>query len=339
MSKVLLPTVDFPPQQGGVARYLGALKESFPDEIQVVYWNTPLSRWEMFREVISFGRDYSQIWTSHVLPIGTMVYAAKFITKTPYVVFLHGMDFDLARRSRWKCLLTKRILRGARRVVTNSEALAKEVAKFAGITKPLVVYPTIADQFLKEGQSYDPLKKELRDRGRVRLLTVSRLIQRKGHEKILKAIQQLPNVEYWIVGEGPHSRTIRMRIKDLGLEDRVRMIGYVSDDQLLDYYKRSDIFVMPTTRTPFDREGFGIVYLEAQLFGLPVIASDHPGVDEAVENRRGGFLVNDVQSLRAAIKQLVDDPELRRKMGMAGREYVLNHFTREGQTQKLKELL
>lgn len=339
MSKILLPTVDFPPQQGGVARYLGALKKSFPDEIQVVYWNTPLSRWEMFREVMTFGRDYSQIWTSHILPIGTMAYAAKLITKTPYVVFLHGMDFDLARRSRWKRMLTKRILRGARRVVTNSESLAQEVESFAGIMKPLVVYPTVADQFLRAGEAYDPNKKELHEGGKVGVLTVSRLVQRKGHEKILKAIKKLPNVEYWIIGEGPQSPRIRMRIKDLDLEDRVHMLGQVDDRELLDYYRRADIFVMPTTKTPLDREGFGIVYLEAQLFGLPVIASDHPGVDEAVENHRGGILVNDADSLRSAIRRLVDDPRLRREMGMKGRDYVLSRFTRQKQTEKLRELL
>lgn len=338
MSKILLPTIDYSPQQGGVARYLSAIKKTFPDDIDVLYWKLKLGRREMFREILSFSKDYKQLWTSHVLPIGTMAYFAKRITHVPYVVFLHGMDFDLARRNFWKEVLTKRVLRNAKRVITNSEALAREVEAFAKISHPLVVYPTLADAFLDEGLRYDIAKKSLREGGKVRLLTVSRLVQRKGHEKVLKAIKHLPNVEYWIVGEGNYRARIEMRVKDLGLQDRVRMFGMVSDQELTRIYKEADIFVMPTTRTPLDREGFGIVYLEAQLFGLPVIASNHPGVSEAVVDRVTGYLVDNITDLRASIHRLVEDTDTRRKMGFAGREYVLTGFTRERQCEKLKEL-
>ena len=97
---------------------------------------------------------------------------------------------------------------------------------------------------------------------------------------------------------------------------------------------------MPTIKTPRDREGFGIVYLEAQLFGLPVVATKHPGVDEAIVDKGTGFLTIDhPDALKFALKQLIGDSDMRERMGKAGHEFVLGGFTRETQMRKLGALL
>lgn len=336
---ILLPTVDYPPQQGGVARYLHAIKETFPNNVEVLYWNMPIGRWEMFREILSFSSRYRQIWTSHILPIGTMVLLVSFLKRKPYTIFLHGMDFDLARRNRWKRFISKRILKKAAHVVVNSQALKEEVQAFCGAKSIMVVYPTVADTFLKEAQSFSFQDKHIHENSPVKLLTVSRLVERKGHEHVLMAIKDMENVQYTIVGEGPFSAAIRRRIKDLGLQHRVKMLGAISDEKIIEMYKTHDIFVMPTKKTPLDREGFGIVYLEAQLFYLPVIASNHAGVNEAVMHRKTGILVNDIHELRSALHELASDRDLCHKMGKQGREFVLQNFTREKQFSKLKEIL
>jgi phosphatidyl-myo-inositol dimannoside synthase len=338
MSNILLATLDYLPQRGGVARYLGAIKQTFPEKINVLYWNTAISRMEMMRELITVSKGHSAVWVSHVLPVGTMAYFAKFITGIPYTVFLHGMDFDLARRDSWKRFLTRRILKNAQHIVVNSNALAQEVRGFVG-RDSLVVYPSIADSFLHEGREYNPEDKKLREQGKVRIVTVSRLVERKGHVDVLEAIRYLPNVEYLIVGDGGYRNRINMRIKDLNLQHCVQMLGEVNDQELMQLYKSADIFVMPTKKSDLDREGFGIVYLEAQLFGLPVIGSNHEGVDEAVINRSTGFLVRGTQELRDAIKKLADNAQLRRRMGRAGREYVLAGFTRDKQFSKLEKIM
>ncbi|MFH1767103.1 MAG: glycosyltransferase family 4 protein [Patescibacteria group bacterium] len=336
MSKVLLTTLDFPPQQGGVARYLWALKQTFQDEVDVLYWRKTPSKWEMWRDLTSGSAGYESIWVSHILPVGTMAYLAKFVTQKPYVIFLHGMDFDLARRNRWKKFLTRRILKGARRVVTNSQALAYEVQSFVNIIEPMVVHPCVVDYFVGASQA-TPL---VADKTKVTLLTVSRLVERKGHIQVLEAIRNLPNVHYTIVGDGPYYGQIYFRIKDLGLEHRVRIIRNASDEELPRIYQSADIFVMPTIKTEIDREGFGIVYLEAQLFKLPVIASNHPGVNEAVLDKVSGFLIEeDIDTLREVIERLVNDSETRKRMGAVGRDFVLAGFTRDKQFPKLRELL
>lgn len=338
MSSILLATLDYLPQRGGVARYLAAIKQTFPDKINVLYWNMAISRLDMLREIITMSKGHSAVWVSHILPVGTMAYIAKFITGVPYVVFLHGMDFDLARQGAWKRFLSKRILNSAKQIVVNSNGLANEVNQFVS-RDSLVVYPSITDKFLDAGSNYNIEDKALREQGNVRILTVSRLVERKGHVDILEAIRYLPNVEYLIVGDGSYRNRINMRIKDLNLQHQVQMLGEVNDEELVKLYKSADIFAMPTKKTEFDREGFGIVYLEAQLFGLPVIGSNHEGVDEAIINRSTGFLVHNTQELRDSIKKLVDDPQLRRNMGMAGREFVLSKFTREKQFSKLEKIM
>lgn len=335
MSKVLLTTIDFPPNRGGVARYLWALSQELKDDVHVLHWRNNPGRLEMYRDLVQSTKGYQSIWISHVLPVGTLARIAKLITRRPYVIFLHGMDFDLARRDRRRRFLTKFILRGASRVVTNSQALASEVKAFAGINEPLVVYPVVAKQFVDASMQVHAQPNP----HAVTLLTVSRLVERKGHIPVLETIRDMPNVHYTIVGDGPYYRKIFYRIKDLGLETRVRVIRDATDAQLPAIYQSSDIFVMPTHRTALDREGFGIVYLEAQLFGLPVIASNHPGVNEAVLHRQSGLLLNDRSELKNAISALVNDEQARKRMGGVGRDYVLQNFTRDKQFSKLRELL
>jgi glycosyltransferase involved in cell wall biosynthesis len=124
---------------------------------------------------------------------------------------------------------------------------------------------------------------------------------------------------------------------DLG--HRVTVKTDVTDDQLPDEYRSADIFVMPTTKTHHDREGFGIVYLEAQMFGLPVIATKQPGVDEAVRDGEGGVLIGDnLEELVAAIQRLKNQT-IRSTLGARGRARVSKQFTREQQMYKLKSVL
>lgn len=336
MNKVLLATVDFPPQQGGVARYLWALKQTLGDRVEVLYWPKPLGRSQMLRELWRAAKQCETIWVSHILPIGTMAWLIKLVGRKPYVVILHGMDFDLARRNWWKRFLARRILKNAQRVVANSHALAAEIQAFVRIREPLVVHPCIPD-FLVQGSRRPAV---VGNEDIVTLLTVSRLVERKGHLDVLRAVRDLPHVRYLIVGDGPYYRKIYYRIKDLELQDRVRIIKNVSDDELARMYQQADIFVMPTQKREFDREGFGIVYLEAQLFGLPVVAANHAGIDEAVLDKVTGFLINDQQvELKRVIEKLAGDRELRQRMGQFGRDFVLAGFTREKQFAKLHQLL
>jgi len=336
MLSVLLPTVDYVPQRGGVARYLEAIKKTFPQDIDVLYWNKPIGKFSMLRQLHRETKRHRQIWTSHILPIGTLCYLLEKWNGTPYVIFLHGTDFDLARRNIWKRFLAKKILKSAKRVVTNTQALANEVKEFASVDNPLVVYPAVQDELMQLGvtESRDNL-----DHSIVVLLTVSRLVERKGHERVLKQLIGFPDIEYKIIGDGPQKKYLQDLVIALGLSDRVEIISDADDDDLVQHYKRADIFVMPTTKLRTDREGFGIVYIEAQYFGLPVIASISPGVNEAVVDGKTAFLISSDDELRTAMERLISDVGLRRKMGQDGKTFVSSKFGREKSFKRLETLI
>jgi phosphatidyl-myo-inositol dimannoside synthase len=363
MPKILLPTIDYPPARGGVARYIGAILQSFPGDVTML----PIKHMKLDRlawKLLWRSRGYEAIWVHHVLPIGTAAMIVKRLVNKPYVVFLHGLDFDLARRNPWKRWLLKNVLMSARQVVANSEALAKEIQSFAALANtPTVVYPPLADDFVRAAQDSAKTKvnlhklaelavgvahqqtpmlvssRSLGPETSLRLLTVARLVERKGHLKVIEALKQLPDVSYTIVGDGPMLKQINEAIVASDLGHRVTVKTDVTDDQLPDEYRSADIFVMPTTKTHHDREGFGIVYLEAQMFGLPVIATKQPGVDEAVRDGEGGVLIGDnLEELVAAIQRLKNQT-IRSTLGARGRARVSKQFTREQQMYKLRSVL
>ena len=162
------------------------------------------------------------------------------------------------------------------------------------------------------------------------LLSVARLVPRKGIDTVLQALPQLlvqsPDLQYWIVGNGPTRASLGQQAQELGLMHAVRFMDEVSDSDLPDIYRRATIFVMPA-RADYHAgsvEGFGIVYLEASASGLPVVAANSGGAAEAVIENETGLLVpsDDPPALTQALLRLLDDPALRQQMGRAGRLWV-----------------
>ncbi|MBT4857367.1 glycosyltransferase family 4 protein [Candidatus Uhrbacteria bacterium] len=331
MSKILLPTLDYPPRTGGVARYLSAIKDTLGDDIEVLFFEDVPGRFSMLRTLLQRSGTVEQVWTSHILPIGTMLWLISLVRKIRYSVILHGMDFDLARRSAWKRWLSKRVFKKAEHVFSNTSALAEEIEEFSG-RKPVVIYPCIGDAFVEASSI---VRRENHDG--IRLLTVARLVERKGHMDVLRIVNLMPELHYTIVGDGVMRKEMQEYIDQNDLADRVEILRSVPDRKLPSIYSKSDIFVMPTHKSNTDREGFGIVYLEAQLFGTPVIAVSHPGVDEAVIDGVGGILLADKEGLESAIKKLASDDTLRSEMGVRAQKFVKERFTRDKQFSIFKE--
>ncbi len=325
MERFLLPTPDYPPKRGGVARYLSALVSTFPESIQPLLWKSFPSYREMMREFWSRRKEYDVVLTSHVLPVGTAACMFRCMTGKPYDVILHGLDFDAARSVPRKRFAMRIVLFFARRVFANSRSLANEVSTFSHRSCN-VMYPCVTDEFV---EAADVLVRAPNP-DVIRLLTVGRLVPRKGHMKVVEAMKQIPNSTYTIVGDGPMKKEILDAITALDLESRVTVLQHVSDGKLPEMYTTHDIFLMPSTKLDTDREGFGIVAIEAALFGLPVIATNQPGVDEAVIHEETGLLIEDtLHDLVHAITALATDASLRNRLGKNGRERVMREFTRE----------
>jgi phosphatidylinositol alpha-1,6-mannosyltransferase len=171
--------------------------------------------------------------------------------------------------------------------------------------------------------------------GKKCILTVGRLVERKGFDTVIRALpailEVVPEAHYLIVGRGPVESGLKHLAADLGLEQHITFVGYVPDNELAAYYQTSDLFVMISREIPGkgDVEGFGIVYLEANLLGKPVVAGRSGGVADAVMDEETGLLVNpcDLGEVSAAVTRLLSDPALAHRMGETGRARVLSDFT------------
>jgi phosphatidylinositol alpha-1,6-mannosyltransferase len=177
------------------------------------------------------------------------------------------------------------------------------------------------------------------------LLTVSRLVPRKGHTFVLEALQRLKgegkSVEYKIYGDGPELSHLRSLVSSYGLETFVTFQGQVSDQTLLEAYRWADVFVMPVKEDGKDKEGFGIVYIEAAAQGLPSIASCISGVDEAVLDKETGILIapGDVDALCEAMRDAIIHPEPWRLYGQKAKERARREFVAQEQYKKLEPFL
>ncbi len=160
------------------------------------------------------------------------------------------------------------------------------------------------------------------------ILSVGRLVERKGFDRIIELMPQLltdgVDVHYIICGRGPMMGGLTKLAEQQHVSDRVHFAGFVSDQQLADYYAACDLFSMITffNQKAACIEGFGIVYLEAGYFEKPVIAARVGGVPDAVKHEETGLLVDpesEVETYQTLLR-LCRDRQLRQRLGRRGRE-------------------
>lgn len=159
------------------------------------------------------------------------------------------------------------------------------------------------------------------------LLCVGRLTQAKGQAILLESLAQLQSqgisVTLTLVGMGPDEKSLRQYAQRLGISQQVKFTGAVDQDHILEYYKATDIFVLPSFA-----EGLPVVLMEAMAMEIPCITTAITGIPELILNGQEGLLVaaSDSDGLTQAIKQLVGDQVLRQQLGKAGRERVLSDY-------------
>lgn len=242
------------------------------------------------------------------------------LSRRPYIALAYGNDFEAAQQ-RWHAPFFNRLLAGAQSLVTISRANARRFQDL-GLPSPEILHPGTNPERFAPAPSPP--------QGPPVLLTVARLVPRKGIDTVLLALPPLlgrfPRLQYWIVGDGPSRESLARQTRQLGLQDAVRFMQNVTDTELPQIYRRAAIFVMPARADYYagSVEGFGIVYLEASASGLPVVAARAGGAAEAVLENETGLLVppDDPAALEQALARLLNDPGQRQRMGRAGRRWV-----------------
>jgi phosphatidylinositol alpha-1,6-mannosyltransferase len=369
MKKTLLITIDFPPKTGGVANYLSNFSKNLPYNKIVVladksvgqthhheikyqlikedlnykfFWPHWLKTYFVAKKVIE-REKIEQIIISHIIPMGYIA----LVLKLPFFVILHGYDITLAKKSIWKKHWLKKILKASEHIIVNSNFTKREVIE-TGISenKITIVNPCPNIKYKINDIEKEIIKKELGLVHKKILLSVGRLIERKGFDKVIEALPeilpQIPSLVYIIVGKGPDRERLENLAEKLKVAGNVVIVEDVPDTNLPCYYDLADVFIMPSrVINKEDVEGFGIVYLEANLFGKPVIAGKTGGVEDAVVDNQTGILVNpeDINSIAIAIIKLLTDQNLANKLGVQGKERVLKEFQWPKQIAKLENIL
>ena len=177
------------------------------------------------------------------------------------------------------------------------------------------------------------------------LLSVGRLVPKKGFDVLLRAAAELVRrglqFELKIVGDGPEREHLVALTRELGLEDAVAFVGSLSPEEMPQVYREAHIFVLPSVIDERgDRDGIPNVAAEALASGVPVVSTTVSAVSDLARDGREGFLVpqRDVAALADALQKLLENPELRREMGRAGRRRVEQMFDREKCVDELASL-
>jgi phosphatidylinositol alpha-1,6-mannosyltransferase len=356
---VLLFTLEYPPFHGGVANYYGNLVKHWPEtagifvldnnEGRLINQHWPILKWLpaiwRLKKVLA-NKRVGHIIVGQILPLGTVALITSLSYGSNYSVVLHGLDFTSATKVWHKKILAKMILNRAKKIICTNNYTAELVKKFLPTSKAdkiTAVNPGAGGRATHNAQGIKRLREKYNLKNKTILLSVGRLIKRKGFDKVIEALpkvlEKVPNLHYVIIGDGPELKNYELRIANYELQSDVIVINNATDDERDSWYDICDIFIMPARNINGDLEGFGLVYLEANLAGKPVIAGRSGGVADAVADGLNGLLVDGekVEEISQAIINLAQDADLRRKLGQQGQERAVRDFNWPKQVKKIYE--
>lgn len=259
------------------------------------------------------------------------------LTGWKVAVVAHGMEVtkngDHLRRRiglRW-------VFGSADLTVAVSHYTKTRVVEFGVDPERVRVLPCGVDPGFFRPHDGEEVRRRLGLGNRPLVLTLARLVPRKGHDLVIRAmaqvIRRIPDAVYLIGGTGnsSHVDALRGLAAECGLDNSVRFLGYVGSEELPGLYSASNVYVMTSRNLQGDSnyEGFGITYLEANACGIPVIGADSGGVADAIVDGQTGFLIppNEVPMLAERLHALLANPRLAREMGSAGRARVLRELS------------
>jgi len=180
---------------------------------------------------------------------------------------------------------------------------------------------------------FDFLERRVDPDGAVRLITVARLLEKKGLKYSIKAVGNLvrkfPKLQYTIVGDGDLRPDLLLLIERLKLQSNVRLVGWKTQEEIRQLFAQSHIFVLASVvSSDGDFEGQGTVLQEAQAMGLPVVCTNHNGFSESILDGQSGFLVpeRDVDALSSRLAELIGRPNSWLEIGKKGRAFVEAEF-------------
>lgn len=379
MHKTLIVTNDFPPRPGGIQAFLHNMALRLDPEQIVVYASTWKRGHEGHEATAAFDAEQpftvvrdrttmllptprvtrkatllrehgcQSVWFGAAAPLGLMAPALRKAGARRLVATTHGHEAGWAQLPASRQLL-RRIGEGTDAITylgeyTRSRIAAALTPEAAG--RMVQLPPGVDEKTFHPGSGGDVVRARLGLSSRPVVVCVSRLVPRKGQDTLIRAmpaiLAKVPDAVLLIVGGGPYENELRGLAAETGVEGSVRFTGAVPWAELPAHFGAGDVFAMPcrTRRGGLDVEGLGIVYLEASATGLPVVAGDSGGAPDAVLDGETGWVVRGGSAEESAerIVALLEDPELRRRMGERGRAWVEEKWRWDLLAEKLRTLL
>lgn len=191
---------------------------------------------------------------------------------------------------------------------------------------------------LDKFQKKEPTRQEIRNKlgipeSKIILMSVGELTKRKNHMVVVRALARLKEYDilYVICGDGPLKAQLRVKAEELGVRDRLKLLGFRKD--IAELHKAADIFVFPSLQ-----EGLPVAVMEAMASGLPIVASKIRGNEDLIINNQGGYLVNpeDSEQVAKAIEKMIQNPKKREKMEERNLE-IITKYGQETVLQKMDE--
>jgi len=379
--KILFLTDDFPPILGGISTYSYEITKSLKELGEDVIVLAPkdegykefdencnikiIRRWFprfqhgyyikvllLFFYLLYYVKKYNIniIHCATWLPCGVASLPLCKILKIPYTVTTYALDVLNPQVSKFRTMVMKLVLKNAKKIISISN-YTRGILLELGISKENIEVIPLGVNYERFDADidYSDIIKKHSIQGKKVILTVGRLVKRKGHDMVIKSlpevIKKVPNIVYLIVGDGPQRNELEELVKKLKLEEHVIFAGHVAheDEELLKYYTACDVFIMPSRelKETGDVEGFGIVYLEANACGKPVIGGKSGGVVDAIEDGVTGLLVDpqNINDISIALVRVLTNEEYSNKLGVNGRKRVEKEFNWKNITRKTRNLL
>ena len=362
--KILLITNDFGPRAGGIETFVMGLLGCLDPGSTVVYTshqddaNSHDAKWRDVQDVhvirdrsrillptprvmrelsrIIEKEEVTHLWFGAAAPLALMTPFLKRRKSTLRAVALtHGHEVWWSKIPPFSILM--RIIAASLDAIGYLTRYTKEEitrgVRQRDLHKLVQIAPGINLELfspMSADQRASDLRSQLGLEGKRIIISVGRLVHRKGQDRLIESIARLraefPDVHLLLVGEGPHRQRLESIARRLQVIDAITFVGRVDLEQLPLYLSIAEIFAMPSRDrlAGLEVEGLGIVYLEASSCALPVIVGRSGGAPDAVIDGETGLLVdgNDVDSIATACEQLLRDPSRARAMGVNGREWV-----------------
>ena len=281
------------------------------------------------------GADLMHIYFGH-----TGVHLLPFIEQwdKPCVVSFHGADVAVKEDIAHYPAKLRRLFEVVPLVFARSQSLADRLSEFGCPPEKLRINRTGVP--LDEFPFVD---RQAPTDGHWRVMQACRLIPKKGVATSLRAFaifkKDHPQAKFYIAGKGPLQPELEMLAAGLGIFKDVHFVGFLSQSKLMELYASSHLFLHPSEMPPDEnQEGVPNSILEAMATGLPVAATQHGGIPEAVEHGRTGWLVpeEDHIALANAMQEIARSPRVLTEMGLRAREAVIKRFAQEAQIDQLE---